>query len=152
MMTQGKFDSLHVPYKGASAAATAVAAGESQWILTPAPAALGLVRAGRVRLIGHSLHQRTALLVDVPSIGETIPGFDYSSWNGIIAPRSITRSTLDQLSDALVKTMAGSEVREGTARQAMEIEVLNSSQFKKVVQGTVVQNAGLVKTLGLKAQ
>jgi tripartite-type tricarboxylate transporter receptor subunit TctC len=152
MLTQGKFDALHVPYKGATAAVAAVASGESQWILTPAPAALGLARAGRVRLIGHSLTRRSALLGDMPAIAETIPGFDYSSWNGVVAPLGVSRATLDTLADALRRAMARTEVREGLALQAMEVELLGPAQFRQLVQATAKQNAALVRTLGLKAQ
>lgn len=152
MVAQGKIESLHVPYKSASAAAAAVASGESHWFLTPAPAALGLSRAGRLRMIGHSLGRRSTLLGDVPAIAETIPGFDYSSWNGIVAPHGVARGTLEALSAALRRTMARTDVREGMAQQAMEIELLGPAEFRKVVQATAAQNAGLVKALGLKAE
>lgn len=152
MMTSAKIESLHVPYKGASAAAAAVATGESHWFLTPAPAALGLARAGRLRMIGHSLDRRSTLLGDVPAIAETLPGFDYSSWNGIIAPLGVARATLDTLSGALRRTMARTDVRDGMAQQAMEIELLGPAPFRQVVQATAKQNAGLVKVLGLKAE
>jgi tripartite-type tricarboxylate transporter receptor subunit TctC len=152
LMTQARMDALHVPYKGATAAAAAVAAGESHWILTPAPAALGLARAGRVRIVGHSLARRTALLPDVPAIAEAVPGFDYSSWNGVMAPLGVWRPTLDTLADALRRTMARADVRDGMAQQAMEIELLGPAAFRQVVQATARQNAALVKALGLKAE
>lgn len=152
MMTSGKIESLHVPYKGASAAAAAVATGESHWFLTPAPAALGLSRAGRLRMIGHSLGRRSTLLGDLPAIAETIPGFDYSSWNGIIVPPGVARATLDTLTAALRKAMARTDVRDGMAQQAMEIELLGPAPFRQVVAATAKQNAGLVKALGLKAE
>src|SRR5450759_746967 len=55
------FDSLHVPYKGGGPAVAAVVAGEAQWTITPAGALMSLIRAGRVRALGHSLPQRSAL-------------------------------------------------------------------------------------------
>ncbi len=152
LLTQGKFDALHVPYKGATAAAAAVVSGESHWILTPAPAALGLARAGRLRLLAHSLPRRSALLGDVPAIAETVPGFDYSSWNGIMTPPGVPRTTLDALSAALRKALARNEVREGMAQQATEIELLTGEAFRQVVARTVKQNATLVKVLGLKPE
>jgi tripartite-type tricarboxylate transporter receptor subunit TctC len=152
LLTQGKFDGLHVPYKGAAAAAAAVVSGESHWILTPAPAALGLARAGRLRLIAHSLPRRSALLADIPSIAETVPGFDYSSWNGIMTPLGVPRATLDALTAALRKAMARTDVRDGLAQQATEIELLGSDAFRQVVANTAKQNATLVKVLGLKPE
>ncbi|MBC7842026.1 MAG: tripartite tricarboxylate transporter substrate binding protein, partial [Gemmatimonadaceae bacterium] len=100
----------------------------------------------------HSLPRRSALLADVPAIAETIPGFDYSSWNGIMTPLGVPRLTLDRLSAALRKSMARADVRDGMAQQAADVEVLSSEAFRQVVQSTVKQNTGLVKALGLKGE
>jgi len=152
LLTQGRFEGLHVPYKGAPAAAASVVSGESHWILTPAPAALGLVRAGRLRLIALSLPRRSALLPEVPTIAETLPGFDYSSWNGIVAPLGVPRATIDALTAALRKTMARADVRDGMAQQATEVELLSGDSFRQVVAATAKQNAALVQALGLKPE
>jgi tripartite-type tricarboxylate transporter receptor subunit TctC len=74
----GRFESLHIPYKGGGASVSAVVAGESQWTMTPAPAVWSLVKSGRLRAIGHSLPKRTPLLGDLPAVAETIPGYDYT--------------------------------------------------------------------------
>src|ERR687884_241393 len=68
LMTLGKFQSLHVPYKGGGASVAAIVAGESQWTVTPAPAVAGLIRGGKLHAIGHSLPKRDPLLGDMPSI------------------------------------------------------------------------------------
>lgn len=78
IMQVAKFESLHVPYKGGEPSVASVVAGESQWSLTPAAAVMSLVKAGRLRALGHSLPQRSTLLGDIPPIAETISGFDYS--------------------------------------------------------------------------
>ena len=81
----GGFESLHVPYKGGSPAVASVIAGETQWYVTPAPNALSLVKGGRLRALAHSLPQRTALL----------PGYDYSGWAGLIAPRGTPAAVME---------------------------------------------------------
>jgi tripartite-type tricarboxylate transporter receptor subunit TctC len=146
-----QIDSLHVPYKGGGASMAALVAGESQWSLTPAPAAMGLVRGGKLRLLAHSLPKRTALLPDVPAIAEIIPKFDYSGWMGVLAPRGTPKVILDRLRVALEKTMNSPEIRSAMAEQATEIVLSTPEEFRKVVQATLAQNAGTVKALGLKA-
>ena len=58
LQTAGGYQSLHVPYKGGSQGVASVVSGETDWVLTPAPAALGLVAAGRLRLLAHSMPEQ----------------------------------------------------------------------------------------------
>lgn len=146
-----KIDSLHVPYKGGGPSVASVVAGESQWTLIPSPAAMGHVNAGRVRAIAHTLPQRTPLLPGLPAIAETIPGFDYSGWMGFFVPKGTPKPIIDKLRALVVKTMDTPEVKKGMAFQATEIVIRGPVEFRKVVQDSMVQNAKLVKSLGLTA-
>ena len=144
-------DSLHVPYKGGGPSTSAVVAGESQWTLIPAPAAMSHVSAGRLRAIGHSLPKATPLLPNIPPIADTIPGFDYSGWMGFFVPKGTPKPIIDKLRAAVVKTMDTPEVKKAMAFQATEIHVLGAADFRKVVQESMVENEKLVKSLGLTA-
>lgn len=146
-----KIDSLHVPYKGGGPSVASVVAGESQWTLIPSPAAMSHVNAGRVRAIAHTLPQRTPLLPGLPAIAETIPGFDYSGWMGFFVPKGTPKPIIDKLRALVVKTMDTPEVKKGMAFQATEIVIRGPGEFRKVVQDSMVQNAKLVKSLGLTA-
>jgi tripartite-type tricarboxylate transporter receptor subunit TctC len=92
LMTMGNFESLHVPHKGGGPSVGSVAAGQTHWTLTPAPAAMAQVKAGRLRAIGQSLPRRSALLADLPAIAETVPGYDFNGWAGLIAPKGRSSS------------------------------------------------------------
>jgi tripartite-type tricarboxylate transporter receptor subunit TctC len=144
-----KFESLHVPYKGGGPSSGSVAAGESQWTLIPAPAAMGHVAAGRLRPIAHTLPKPTALLPGIPPIADTIPGFDYTGWMGFFVPKGTPKGISAKLQAAVVKTMQTPEVRKGMAFQATEIVVLGPDAFRKIVAESMDQNANLVKSLGL---
>jgi len=147
----GKFESLHVPYKGGGPSSASVVAGESQWTLIPAPAAMSHVNAGRMRAIGHSLPKPTPLLPNIPPIADTIPGFDYSGWMGFFVPKGTPKPIIDKLRAAVVKTMEAPEVKKGMAFQATEIVIQGPGEFRKVVQESMVTNEKLVKSLGLTA-
>jgi tripartite-type tricarboxylate transporter receptor subunit TctC len=147
----GKFESLHVPYKGGGPSSASVVAGESQWTLIPAPAAMSHVNAGRMRAIGHSLPKPTPLLPNIPPIADTIPGFDYSGWMGFFVPKGTPKPIIDKLRAAVAKTMETAEVKKGMAFQATEIAILGPNEFRKVVQESMVTNEKLVKSLGLTA-
>jgi tripartite-type tricarboxylate transporter receptor subunit TctC len=141
--------SLHVPYKGGGASVASVISGESQWTLTPAPAVMSHVKAGRVRAIGHSLPRRSALLGDIPPIAETIPGFDYSGWQGFFMPRNTPRPILEKMRAAVKKTMELPEVKSGIANQGTEIVIREPEAFRKVVADSMAKHAKLVKAIGL---
>ena len=147
-----KINSLHVPYKGGGPSVAAVMAGESQWTLIPAPAAMTQVNAGRLRAIAHSLPKPSALFPGLPPIAETLPGFDYSGWQGFFFPKGTPKAINDKMYAAVVKTMETPEVKKGMTVQATEIVIRGPAEFRKVVEDSMVKNAAVVKAVGLKAE
>lgn len=150
LQTMGKFESLHVPYKGGATAA--VAAGESHWSINPAPSVHGLVKSGRLRAIGHSMPKRSQLLGDLPAIAETVPGYDYSGWQGLLAPRATPKPILGQLREALIKTMNMPEVRNALHSQGAEIVTNTPDEFRKFVQEEIRKLGPVVRSAGLKVE
>ena len=144
-------DSLHVPYKGGGPSVAAVVGGESHWTLTPAPAVMSHVTAGRVRAIAHSLPAASPLFPNIPPIAETIPGFDYSGWQGFFFPKHTPKAIVDKMRAAVVQTMDTPEVKKAMGFQATAIVIRNPAEFRRVVQDSMVKNAKLVKSLGLSA-
>ena len=144
-----KFESLHVPYKGGGPSVASVVAGESHWTLIPAPAAMSHVNAGRLRGIAHSLPKASPLFPTLPPIADTIPGFDYSGWQGFFFPKGTPRPIIDKMRTAVVKTMERPDVKKGMAFQATAIVIREPAEFRKVVEESMVKNAKLVKALGL---
>ena len=126
--------------------------GESQWTMTPAPAVWSLVKSGRLRAIAHSLPQRTPLLGDLPAVAETIPGYDYSGWNGLIAPRGTPKPILDKVRAALLKTMSLPEVKDTMAAQATKIATNTPEQFRKLALEALKKYSEVVKAVGLKVE
>jgi tripartite-type tricarboxylate transporter receptor subunit TctC len=151
-MSVAGIQSLHVPYKGGGASVASVVAGESHWTLTPAPAVMSLVKGGRLRAIGHTLPQRSALLGEIPPIAETLPGFDYSGWLGVLAPKGTPSAIVEMVRDALVKIGGMAEVREALALQASEVQTNTPAEFRRQVQDAVTKNSAVVKTVGLKIE
>ncbi len=151
LQTMGGFASLHVPYKGGSST-PAVAAGESHWSINPAPSVQGLVKAGRLRAIGHTLPKRSALLGDLPSIAETVPGYDYGGWQGLLAPRGTSKPILDKLREGLMKAMNQPETREIMNRQGAEVVTNTPEEFLRFVQEETRKFGPVVKAAGLKVE
>src|SRR5688572_18782789 len=109
-MQAANVESLHVPYKGGGPSVASIVSGESHWTLTPAPAVMSHVSAGRVRAIGHSLPKPTPVLANIPPIAESVPGFDYSGWQGFFFPKGTPKPIIEKMRAAVIKTMERPDV------------------------------------------
>jgi tripartite-type tricarboxylate transporter receptor subunit TctC len=152
LMNAGGFRSLHVPYKGGGPAVSAVIAGESQWTITPAGALMSMIRAGRLRALGHTLPQRSSVMGDIPPIAETIPGFSYVAFSGFLAPRGTPKPIMDKIRTHLNKVVGTPEIRDQFALQGAEPATGSPEEFRKAVQHELIEAGKLVKAIGLKAE
>lgn len=150
-MQVAKTTALHVPYKGGGASVAAVVAGESQWTITPAPAVAGLIKAGKLRAVAHSLPSKSALLGDLPSIAETVPGYQYGGWNGLLAPVKTPKHILVQVREMLVKTTQNADFRRLFEQQMTEVVTNTPEEFRKFVADEIKGMGPVVKAAGLKA-
>nr|WP_310627479.1 tripartite tricarboxylate transporter substrate binding protein [Limnohabitans sp.] len=97
LQVAGGFESLHVPYRGGSQGVASVVSGETDWVLTPAPAAMSLVAGKRLKLLGHSLAPAHHPLGNTPSIGSELTGFEFASWIGLMGPTGMPASVVSLL-------------------------------------------------------
>ena len=152
LLIAGKFESLHVPYKGGGPAVAAVVAGESQWTLPPSGAVMTQVRAGRLRAIGQTFPQRSPLLGDIPAIAETIPGFHYVALSGFLAPKGVSRHILEKIHATVERVVGTSEIRQQFAMQGAEPTTGKPEQFRKAMHDELIDAGRLVKIIGLTAE
>ena len=152
LMIAAGFDSLHVPYKGGGPSIAAVVAGESQWTVPPAASAMSLVKAGRVRALGHSLPQRSPLLGDLPAIAETVPGFKSVVLSGLLAPKGTPRAIIEKVNAAVIKIVNTREIRDQFAFQGAETATSTPGEYRKAVQEEISELGKAVKSAGLKAE
>ena len=140
---------LHVPYKGIAQALGDTAAREVHAVFAVVPAALPLVNGGRVRAIGVSSAKRAPLLPDVPSIAESLPGFENFGWYSIVAPKRTPAALLDKISAEVVKVVKEPEYAEqlkvlgidivGGSRA--ELDTFRRTESKRM--GDIVKTANL---------
>jgi tripartite-type tricarboxylate transporter receptor subunit TctC len=99
MATGSQF--LHVPYKGAAQALTDIAGGQITFFIDSLPSPLGQIRGGRMRALSVTTPQRSPTLPDVPTIAETVPGFEAIAWLGVAAPPRTPRDIANKLHEQL---------------------------------------------------
>jgi tripartite-type tricarboxylate transporter receptor subunit TctC len=151
LMTMAEFDSLAVPHKGGGPSVNSVVAGQTHWTITPAPAVMSFVKNGRVRALGQSLPRKSAMLGDLPPVADTVPGYDYSGWAGLVAPKDTPRAVIDKVNAALAKTLALPEVRDGLTKQGAEIFEGSPDDFRKFLAQDQASTARVIKAANLQA-
>ena len=101
----------HVPYRGSAPALTDLLANNVQVIFDNLPGAIGYIRSGKLRALGMTAAKRSDALPDVPTIGETVPGYEASVWYGIVAPKGTPAEIIDKLNQAVNAVLANPELK-----------------------------------------
>ena len=95
--SQTKLNMLHVPYNGGGPAITSVVSGETVLYGAPLSTALPFIKQGRVRAIGVSSPQRLESFPEYPTVAETVPGYEFTAWAGLVVPAAVPTPILDTL-------------------------------------------------------
>ena len=109
---------LHIPYKGTAPSVNDLLAGQVQVLFTGAPALLPHIKAGKMRALAVSSPRRIALLPEVPTVAESLPGFEFYSWYGFWAPARTPPEIVKRLNAEVNKALA-SELRERFTQQGL---------------------------------
>ena len=145
-------DIVHIPFKGAAGAVTAILGGEVQVMFASLPTALPQVRAGRLRALGVTGATRSAAAPELPTVAEAgLPGFEMSSWIGIMAPAATPRSIIDTLNRAIATALKTPDVVDGYAREGSEAVGSTPEQFGAYVQNEITKWARIVKAAGIRS-
>ena len=105
-------DMLHVPYKGVTPAMIDAVAGQVQMLISVIPAVLPTIKSGRLRALGVTSAKGTALVLDVPAIAETVPGYEFIGWYSLFAPAKTPAGIVNRLNAEIVKALKTPEFRE----------------------------------------
>jgi tripartite-type tricarboxylate transporter receptor subunit TctC len=105
-------DMLHVPYKGITPAMIDAVAGEVQMLISVIPAVLPTIKSGRLRALGVTSAKRTALVPDVPTIAESVPGYEFIGWYSLFAPAKTPARIINKLNAEIGKSLSTPEFRE----------------------------------------
>jgi tripartite-type tricarboxylate transporter receptor subunit TctC len=103
---------VHVPYGGGAASTTALVTGDVAYQFTDPPAVLSFIKAGRLRAIAVTSAKRSSLFPDLPTVAEAgLPGYEATSWNGIVVPAGTPAPIVARLNSELNKILAARETR-----------------------------------------
>jgi tripartite-type tricarboxylate transporter receptor subunit TctC len=132
-----RIDTTHVPYRGSPPALAATMAGEVAFMVPTLTTGLPQIQAGKVRAIAVTGSTRAEELPNVPTVAETLPGYDVVSWYGVVGPAGLPRPIVDRLNADLVKTIATPEVRKGFAAMGMTPSTGTPEQFAAYIRNEI---------------
>jgi tripartite-type tricarboxylate transporter receptor subunit TctC len=138
----------HVAYRGGAPAVTDLLGGKIQAMAAPLVEVIAHVQAGRLRAVAITTARRSSLLPDVPTIAETIPGFEVALWNGIFAPAGTPPAAVQRISAAIAEALRTEEMRARLAQQGSEPVGSTPAQFTAFIAAEIPKWAELVRISG----
>ena len=140
----------HIPYKGAGPASIALISGEIPWMFGTIVPTLSHVQTGRLRLIAVTSAKRSPVVPDTPTVAETLPGFEATSWQGIAAPAGTPRQVIEKFQVVIARALRTPEVREHMLRQGAEPVGGTPDEFAAYLRKETDKWARVVRTAGIK--
>ena len=142
---------VHVPYKGASEALNDLISGRVQFMTASMSSALGLVRAGKLRGLAVTSARRDQALPDLPTIAESIPGYEAVVWFGVLGPAHVPKSVVDTLNGALNEAFRAPEVSTRLVAAGVEPVTSTPEEFAAYVRAEIPKWGQVVKASGARA-
>jgi tripartite-type tricarboxylate transporter receptor subunit TctC len=142
----------HVPYRGTGPAMTDLLGGQIPVLFDNLPGSMAQIKAGRIRALGVTTKERVTSLPDVPTIGETVPGYEVSVWFGISGPKGIPPDIVAKLNTAINAVLAKPEIKARFHDLGGEVMPMSPAEYGKLVADETVKWAKVVKSAGLKVE
>ncbi|MBL8673577.1 MAG: tripartite tricarboxylate transporter substrate binding protein, partial [Rhodospirillales bacterium] len=143
-------DIAHVPYKGSGPAMQDLLAGHVTLMMDSVTSSLPHIRAGRVKPLGVTTAKRAPLLPDVPSIGDTVKGFDAAGWSGILAPAKTPREIVEKISADMRAEMAVPEVDKRIIELGGIPHPTTPAEYSAFIKAEIEKWAEVVRISGAK--
>jgi tripartite-type tricarboxylate transporter receptor subunit TctC len=149
--TEAKVDIVHVAYKGAAPALQDVVAGHVQMMFATAASVVGLIKDSKVRPLAVTTRKRTTLLPDLPTVAELgIPGFDATTWHGLVAPAGTSKEIIGTLHYAMTTALEDPAVRKSLTDLGVDIVGSSPREFEAYIQSEIPKWAAVIKASGAR--
>jgi len=144
-------DMVHIPFKGGAPALQALLAGDTQLMFDNLANSMQQVKAGKLKALAVTTEKRSALVPDLPTMAESgVPGFDISTWFGIMAPAGTPPDVIAKWNTDLVKVLNSPDMRERMTAQGAEAAPDTPAEFSAFIARELAKYARIVKASGAK--
>ena len=150
---QAHIDIVHVPYKGSAPALEDVIAGQDQMMFATTSGVMGFLKNGQVRPLAVTTLKRTAALPDIPTMDEAgLPGFEATTWHGLVAPAGTPPDIIDTLHRAVVETLKDPDVQQRLAALGVDVAPDSPDEFAAYIKAEIPKWAAIIKASGAKVE
>ena len=145
-------DLVHVPYRGSAPALTDLLGGQVQVMFDNLPSSIGHIRAGRLRALAVTTANRDKALPDLPTVAETVPGYEASAWFGMAVPQGTPREIIDKLNKQVNAALADPAMQAKLAELGGSLIPGTPEDFGKLIAEETEKWAKVVKASGATAE
>src|SRR5271169_736307 len=146
-------DIQHVPYKGGGPAMLAVIAGEAQVMFSSIVQTVPNIQSGHLRALATGGEQRSPILPDLPTIGESgVPGYVATNWWGIVVPAGTPAPIVDKLHDAIAELLNSETTKKFLDNEGAAPVHMSSAEFGQFIEAEIAKWGPVVKKAGMKAE
>jgi len=143
---------VHIPYAGAAPAQAGLLAGQTDLMFDNLASAAAHIKAGKLLALGVTTATRSGMLAEVPSLNDTLPGFDLSTWFGIFGPAGLPPATLAQLHAALLAALGHADTVERFARMGATPSPSSPAEFAALAQREHARYGQIIKGAGIRLE
>ena len=143
---------VHIPYKGSAPAVTDMLGGQVHLMFDNVPNVLPHVKAGKLTALGQTGVKRSPLVADVPTVAETVPGYEVTVWFGLVAPAGTPKEVIQKLNAETLRILAMPDVRERFLAQGVEPVGSTPEQFADHIRAQMAKWSKVVADAGVKAE
>jgi tripartite-type tricarboxylate transporter receptor subunit TctC len=141
---------LHVPYKGGAQGMSDLLSGQLQFAFSTIGLALPHVQSGRLRMLGVGSTKRYTRLSNLPTVAESVKGYEAEQWYGVVAPANTPSAIVDKLAVEIRTIVSQTDVRERFYSQGIEPASATPAEFASVIRANVEKYSRVIKQLGLR--
>src|SRR6266436_191257 len=145
-------DIVHVPYRGGGATINDLLGGHIKVAFLSVSTAVPHLGSGKIKIVAVVEKTRYAAMPDIPTIGETVPGFEMSSWLGFFAPAGTPAPLLARLNEAMVKALTTDAVKEKLAALGLAVAPSTPAELAAIVKEGLAVRGQLVKAANIQAE
>ena len=142
----------HVPYKGGGQLIIGIISGEALLSFSPVSTALPHSTTGKLRMLGVSSPKRLASLPDIPAIAETVPGYEFGGWQGILVPAGTPQDAVRRLHAAILKAINTQEFKDYLAKEGSVLVGSTPEEFAAFMRRDVEKLTPIIKASGARAE
>ena len=143
---------LHVPYKGAGPALVDLIGNQVQVLFDNLPSSAGHIKAGRLKALGVTSEKREPSFPNVPTIGDTVPGYEATAWFGVGMPRGTPPAIINRMNAAINRAISEPKTRERLAELGGALIVGTPEDFGRIIQAETAKWEKVVKFSGATAE